>query len=136
MKTKRFIRITALTLAFILCFRGASVNYASAKNIYFAGIYKGKGGTLRLWQYSSPENSAYGKDVGGFEFKGFKNKHKNTSGELYRKGKNKYQTREGFITVIVKKKSVVVKGGINDWSTGKFYSLKGTYKLKKRTPKP
>ena len=132
---KRFMKIVTVVL-FILCFIGIGANSVSAKNIYFAGEYNYKGKRLILNQYSSPESSAYGKNVGNFEFSGFKNENKNISGQLYKKGMNKYQTREGFITFIIKKKSVVIKGGTMDWNTEKYYSLKGKYKLKERYERP
>ena len=135
---KKRLTSVFLSLTLVLSVIGGIVvqsNEASAA-IYFAGKYKAKGGYLELSQYSSPESSAYGKNYGYYRFYGFKNKKKNTDGELYKKGKNKYQDREGFLTFIVKKKSVVVKGSVVNWSNGKTYSLKGTYKLKKRYPRP
>lgn len=129
---KKFTKVISMILIAAIISSVIVYQQAEAKDIYFAGKYTCTEGKLTLKQYSSPKNAAYGKNVGRFTFSGFTNRNKNTSGELYKKGKNKYQTREGFITFIVKKKSVIVKGGPIDWTTEKQYSLKGTYKLKKR----
>ncbi len=132
---KKICKFMAITLALVVCLTGALSNVANAQ-IYFAGRYKNGKGKIELQQYSSPEPSAYGTNVGYAKFYGFKNKKKNCKVQLYEKSNNKYQDREGFITIKVKKKSVVVKGGKFDISACKTYSLKGTYKLKKRFHRP
>lgn len=105
---------------------------ASAKNYYFAGKYKGSKGWVDMEQYSSPEPAAYGLNVGYARFYNFKNKKKNREIQLYRKSTNVYEDREGFLRIIVKKKSIVVKGGIPNFETGMTLSLKGKYKVRER----
>ena len=102
--------------------------YASAASIYFAGRYaKSDGAKISLSKYSSPE----GRVVGSFEIDIplFFNAY---SGELVKIGKNKYRSQKKGLTITVYKKKLVMK------VSGSRYdkALRGTYKLKKRYPRP
>lgn len=124
----RFKKIIAVMLILSLCLCGPSVQYASAKNIYFSGEYRMKIGPeeyfiLRLHQYPSPK----GKKVGSYEFI-YNNKgggdHVWGRGKLTRIGTNKYKDSKTIFKIY--KKKLVFKNSRD---------LSGTYKLWKRFPR-
>jgi hypothetical protein len=118
------------------CFGGVTLNSTQSKaaSIYFAGKYKHTkyALSLKMIEYSSPE----GKRVGGFELKPGARVYLAVDGELYKVGKNKYQYKEGksIFTFKVYKKKVIVK--MNKTAKKNYLDYSGTYKLKKRYPKP
>ena len=125
---KKLTKTLALALAIILLTGGVGATYADAAGIYFAGKYcTSDGACICLNQYSSPE----GKNVGNFQI-GIPHFYKTYEGELIKIGTNKYRSGKKGLTFKVYKKKVIVT------VSGKKYdkALKGTYKLKKRYPRP
>lgn len=125
---KKMMKTFALAIALLLAAGSVTGTYASAASIYFAGRYaKSDGAKISLSQYSSPE----GRVVGSFEIDipHFYNAY---NGELVKIGKNKYRSQKKGLTITVYKKKLVMK------VSGSRYdkALRGTYKLKKRYPRP
>lgn len=130
MKTVK--RIVAVVLVLTLCAGGISVRPAEAKskNIYFSGEYRKKIGSgeyfiLEASQYPTPEGKIKGNFYISYYYKPSGSRHEWLNKEMKRVGTNKYKAGKMKLRVY-KKKIVITKGG----------DYNGTYKLKKRYPRP
>lgn len=130
---KRITKIAvALLLAVAVCvgFVPSEKVEAKSKNIYFSGEYQMKTGTdeyfiLKTNQYSSPEGKVKGNFTIYYYYKPSGGMHPWQDGKMKRVGTNKYKS--GKMALRVYKEKIVISNG-GDYS--------GTYKLKKRYPKP
>ena len=125
---KKMMKTFALAIALLLAAGSVTGTYASAASIYFAGRYAiSDGAKISLSKYSSPE----GRVVGSFVI--FKTQFFNSKiGVFLNIGKKKYSYQNKSVKKPIKTKKLVMK------VSGSRYdkALRGTYKLKKRYPRP
>lgn len=130
---KKITKIIIVSLIFALCISCIPTEKADAKkkkNIYFSGLYQKKIGKKEYYmfdtsQYSSPDGKKVASYRISYYYKPSGSMHTWKSGELKRVGRNQYKSGRMRIRVY-KKKLVITKGG----------EYNGTYKLKKRYPRP
>lgn len=138
---KNRFKVFSIVLTLVLLCGTVTKSYTSAaSSIYFAGEYRNSTKKIKyklyLNEYSSPE----GKIVGNYEFKAITKGYAGWNGELKKIGKNKYQEKtpasvlDGYtLTFTVSKNKVVVK---QKGQVLRGVNFSGTYKLKKRFPRP
>lgn len=125
-------RIVAVVLVLALCAGGLPISHteAKSKNIYFSGEYRRKIGPgeyfiLKASQYPTPEGKIKGNFYISYYYKPSGSMHEWLKKEMKRVGTNKYTAGKMKLRVY-KNKIVITKGG----------DYNGTYKLKKRYPRP